>query len=95
MNFINLYLDRIYRTSQEHKVTICLTAALLGWLQIWDKVLQKFGICKDHEFVSVIYLLEHVLPLVFFQYNIFRSGDPLEYENLMTPVLGKKVPVLQ
>ena len=53
-----------------YKVTLCLTTALLGWLQIQDKVLQKFGICKDHEYVSVIYLLEHVLPLVFFQYNI-------------------------
>ena len=67
-----------------YKVTICLTTALLGWIQIRKKVRQKFGICKDHEFVSVIYLLEHVLPLVFFQYNIFCSGDPLEYENLMT-----------
>ena len=34
--------------------------------------------------MSVVYLLEHVLPLVFFQYNTFRSGDPLVYENLMT-----------
>ena len=66
-----------------YKVTLCLTAALLGWLQIRDKVLQKFGICKDHEYVSVIYLLEHVLPLVFFQYNIFRDSDILQYENLM------------
>ena len=74
--FINSF-DKTY------KVTLCLTAALLGWLQIPDKVLQKFGICKDHEYVSVIYLLEHVLPLVFFQYNIFRGGDILQYENLM------------
>ena len=66
-----------------YKVTLCLTAALLAWLQIRDKVLQKFGICKDHEYVSVIYLREHVLPLVFFQYNIFRDGDILQYENLM------------
>lgn len=33
---------------------------------------------------SCIYLLEHMLHLVFFQYNIFCSGDPLECENLMT-----------
>lgn len=87
------FFDELYKSvfgqdlpnkPRTYKVTICLTAALLGWFQIRDKVLQKFGICKDHEFVSVVYLLEHVLPLVFFQYNIFRSGDLLEYENLMT-----------
>lgn len=92
LNFKHFF-DDLYRSvfgqdlpnkPRTYKVTICLTAALLGWIQIREKVLQKFGICKDHEFVSVIYLLEHVLPLVFFQYNIFRSGDPLEYENLMT-----------
>ena len=46
-------------------------------------MLQKFAICKHHEFVTVTYLLEDMLPLVFFQNNIFCSGDPLEYENLM------------
>ena len=66
-----------------YKVTLCLTVALLGWLQTQEKALQKLGICKDHEYVSVIYLLEHVLPLVFFQYNIFRGGDILEYGTLL------------
>ena len=86
------FFEKLFKTAfgtdlphkpKTYKVTLCLTAALLGWLQIQDKVLQKFGICKDHEYVSVIYLLEHVLPLVFFQYNIFRGGDILQYENLM------------
>lgn len=71
---------------KSYKVTLCLTAALLGWLQIWEKVLQKFRICKDHKYVSVIYLLEHLLPSVFFQYKIFRGGDIVEYENLMVQV---------
>lgn len=31
-----------------------------------------------------VHRLEDMLPLVFFQNNIFCSGDPLEYENLMT-----------
>ena len=87
------FFDKLYKAvfgqdlpnkPRTYKVTLCLTAAMLGWLQIREKVLQKFGICKDHEFVSVIYLLEHVLPLVYFQYNIFRGGDALEYENLTT-----------
>ena len=70
-----------------YKVTLCLKPALLGWLQIREKVLQKFGICKDQENVSGIYLLEHILPLVFFQYNIYRGGDILEYKNLMAQML--------
>ena len=87
------FFDKLYHSvfgqdlpnkPRTYKVTICLTAALLGWLHIRDQVLRKFGICKDHEFVSVVYLLERVVPLVIFQYNIFRSGDPLEYDNLMT-----------
>ena len=65
-----------------YKVTLCLTPPLLSWLQ-------KIGICKDHEYVSVIYLLEHILPLVFFRYNIYRGGDILEYKHRMA-----KMPVL-
>lgn len=82
--FKHVFVRDLPHKPKTYKITLCLTAALLGWLQIREKVLQKFGICKDHEYVSVIYLLEHVLPLVFFQYNIFRGGDVLEYENLMT-----------
>lgn len=82
--FKNVFGRDLPNKPKTYKVTLCLTAALLGWLQIREKVLEKFGIYKDHEYVSIIYLLEHVLPLVFFQYNIFRAGDVLEYENLMT-----------
>lgn len=82
--FKNVFGRDLPNKPKTYKVTLCLTAALLGWLQIREKVLEKFGICKDHEYVSIIYLLEHVLPLVFFQYNIFRAGDVLEYENSMT-----------
>lgn len=87
------FFDKLFKTvfgqdlpnkPKTYKITLCLTAAILGWIKIREKVLQKFGICKDHEYVSTIYLLEHVLPLVFFQYNIFRGGDAFEYENLMT-----------
>lgn len=36
-------------------------------------------------FLSFIYL-NTCFPLVFFQYNIFRGGDIVEYENLMVQV---------
>lgn len=63
--------------------TLCVTAAFLGWSLIRDKILPKFGSCKSHKFVSVLYLLDHVVPIVFFQYQAFRSGDLNDFENLM------------
>ena len=66
-----------------YRSTLCVTAAFLGWSLIRDKILPKFGLCKSHEFVSVLYLLDHVVPIVFFQYQTFRSGDLNGFENLM------------
>ena len=51
------------------RCSLCITAAFLGWVLIRDKVLPKFGLCKSHEFTSVLYLLDHVVPLVFFHYH--------------------------
>ena len=48
-----------------------------------DKVVPKFGLSKSHEFTSVLSLLDHVVPLVFFHYQTFRSGNIEEYECLM------------
>lgn len=65
---------------------LCVTAALVGWQLIRQKVLETFGKGKQHEFVSILHLLEHVLPLVFYQYNIFRSGDLKLYEKVMAQI---------
>ena len=65
------------------RCSLCITAALLGWILVRDKVLPKFGLCKGHEFASILYLLDHVVPLVFFHYQTFRSGNMEEYECLM------------
>ena len=93
VSIFKCFFDDLYKSvfgqdlpnkSRTYKVRIIIiywTAALLGWIQIPKKVLQKFATCKHHEFVTVTYLLEDMLPLVFFQNNIFCSGDPLEYEN--------------
>lgn len=43
----------------------------------------QFGLCKSHEFTSVLYLLDHVVPLDFFHYQTFRSGNMNEYVSLM------------
>ena len=81
--FKSVFGTELSQKPRPYKVTLCLTAALLVWLQVRQKVTEKFGLCKDYEYVSVVYLLEHVIPLVFFQYNTFRGGDMAEYEGLM------------
>ena len=68
------------------RTSLCVTAALVGWQLIRQKVLEKFGKCKQHEYVTILHLLEHVLPLVFYQYNIFRSGDLTLYEKVMAQI---------
>ena len=50
-----------------YQTSLIVTAALVGWQLIGEKVLRKFGKCKHHQFVSILHLLEHVVPLVFCQ----------------------------
>ena len=63
--------------------SLCVTAALLGWLMVREQVLKKFNLCKSLEFVSTLYLLEDVIPLVYFQYQIFRTGNLALYMSVM------------
>lgn len=65
------------------RTSLCVTAALVGWQLIRSQVLGKFASCKQHEFATILHLLEHVVPLVFYQYNIFRSGNLRLYEMVM------------
>ena len=65
------------------RTSLCVIAAFLGWQLVRSKILQKFSKCKQHEFVTILHLLEHIVPLVFYQYNIFRNGDLKLYEKVM------------
>ena len=73
-----------------YRSILCVTAAFLGWSLVRDKILPKFGSCKSHEFVSVLYLLDHVVPTVFFQYQAFRSGYLNEFILLASPTHKNK-----
>ena len=49
-----------------------------------SKVLNLFKLCKDLEYVSLLYLLEEVLPLLFFHYPVtFRSSELDHYLQTM------------
>ena len=53
-----------------------LVAAFLGWLMLRSKVLTLFKLCKDLEYVSLLYLMEEVILMLFFHYPvIFRSSN--------------------
>ena len=65
------------------RTSLCVIAAFVGWQLIREKVLEKFAKCKQHEFATILHLLEHVVPLVFYQYNVLRSGDLNLYEKVM------------
>ena len=50
---------------------------------IRDKILQKFKLCKDIEYVCLLHILEEVLPLVFL--NIAWYWD-LESLKIISPL---------
>lgn len=69
---------------EKPKPALCfllLSSLLLGWLMIRERIIHKFSFCKDHEYVLMLFLLDEILPLGFFQYStVFRSGN---FENYL------------
>jgi len=66
------------------RINLLVIGTLCGWLLIREKVLEKFKLCKDPEYVCVIHILDEVLPMVFFQYGVlFRSSNIEEYTKIM------------
>ena len=43
---------------------LVISGGLCGWLFIKDKILKKFKLCKDIEYVYLLHILEEVLPSV-------------------------------
>lgn len=78
-----LFLRKSCHKGQRNSEFRSVTAALLGWLMVRKHIIRQFANCKDHEYVCLLYLLEDVVPLVFYQYQIFRSGNFDLYFNVM------------
>lgn len=86
------FFDRLYQhifnkelpqKPKEFRISLCIVAALLGWLMVRKKIMSRFANCKDHEYTCLLYLLEDVIPLVFYQYQVFRTGNLDLYFNVM------------
>lgn len=66
------------------RANLILTGTLCGWFLIRRKVLDKFQFCKDIEYLYLLNLLEEVLPMAFYHYElVFRSGDLDNYIEMM------------
>ena len=65
-------------------IAVLVAAAFLGWLMLRSKVLTLFKLCKDLEYVSLLYLMEEVISVLFFHYPvIFRSSNLDNYLQTM------------
>lgn len=86
--FHKLYTDLFGRPLPEkpkpYQCTLCVLVAFLAWLQIRSLVMRKFKSCKDIEYIYFLYLLEELVPLAFYQYEIvFKSGNIEKYREVM------------
>ncbi|KXJ06379.1 hypothetical protein AC249_AIPGENE23163 [Exaiptasia diaphana] len=57
------------------KVSLCITLAFAGWLQIRDAILNAFGECKDVEYACLFHLFDELVPLTFLHYPVFVKGN--------------------
>ena len=67
-----------------HWNRITCYSSLLAFLMVREQALKTFTLCKSHEFVSTLYLLEDVIPLVYYQ--IFRTGNLELYMSVVAPM---------
>ena len=67
-----------------HRITTLITTAFCGWLTVKTTVLPAFGQCKDPEYILLVFLLDELVPLVFYFYSvIFRGGDQRKWVDAM------------
>lgn len=92
IQIFKFFFDKLYlfvfnkelpQRPKEFRISLCIIATLLGWIMVRKHVISRFANCKDHEYVCLLYLLEDVVPLVFYQYQIFRSGNLEMYFQVM------------
>lgn len=80
----HLFNSALPEKPKPDRVAVLVAAAFLGWLMLRSKVLDLFRLCKDIEYVCLLYLFEEVLPLLFFQYPVtFRSSQLDDYLSIM------------
>ena len=68
------------------KVALLITALFSGWTALCDRILPKFNLCKDIEYVFMHHQMEEVLPLVALHYPVtFLGTNTNLYRELKEP----------
>lgn len=85
----NFFLDVFYKDlfgsalpkkPKPHQIQFLLMVMFFGWQYIREKIMRKFQLCKDIEFLCILHVLDEVIPLAYLQYPaIFRSGNIDDY----------------
>ena len=57
-----VFKKELLQRPKEFRISLCVTAALPGWLMVRKHIIRQFANCKDHEYVCLLYLLEDVVP---------------------------------
>lgn len=61
---------------KQYRISTLITAAFGGWLTVKTAVQSAFGQCKDLEYVMLVFLLDELVPLVFyFFYKVAPGHD--------------------
>ena len=60
---------------KSYRIATLISATFGGWSIVREIIMNKFGSCKDPEYCMVLHLLEEVVPLFFYFYEVnFRGG---------------------
>ena len=70
---------KLPKSPRPRRISLVLQIVYSGWLFIRDAVKEKFKVCKDTEYMSLLNLLDNYTPFV----STIYSNKFLEYFNAM------------
>ncbi|KAL9974746.1 hypothetical protein ACROYT_G011827 [Oculina patagonica] len=76
--------SKLPKSPRPWRISLILEMVYGGWLFIREAVKEKFKVCKDTEYMTLLNLLDNYLPLVLTIYSTtFKLNNFLEYFNAM------------
>lgn len=68
---------KLPKRPKSEKISLLISSSFGGWTIVRHMILQHFGnCCKDPQYLSLVHLLDEVIPLVFYYYVVvFRGGN--------------------
>ena len=87
--FENIYNNlfprsKLPKTPRPWRISLILEVVFGGWLFITEAVKEKFKVCKDIEYMTLLNLLDNYIPLVLTIYSTsFKLNNFFKYFNAM------------